>query len=65
MDSEKSISPLEMKKEWLPDHLVNNYIFYQFLNNFPALLFGKINFFNIFDMSDFFRFLRYRKVLKF
>ena len=43
-----------MKKRFGPDYLLNNYFFYQFLNNFSALL-CKINVLDIFDMGDVFQ----------
>ena len=38
MNSEKSIIHLKMKKEKLPDYLLNDYFVYQFFNIFSALL---------------------------
>ena len=38
MDSEKLMNLFVMKKDRLPDYLLNNFSFNQFVNNFPALL---------------------------
>ena len=53
MNSKKSINSFEMKKDGLPDYLLNNFYFYQLINNFSALLLFKINVIDIFYMGDF------------
>ena len=52
-----------MKKDRVADYSLDD--FFQFVNSFPVLLLCKINFLEIFDMGDFFRFLLYRELLKF
>ena len=41
MDSEKSINSFQIKKDRLPDYLLNCYFVYQFVNKFSALLLCK------------------------
>ena len=49
-----------------PDYLGDNNFFWQFDNNFSALLFWKILYvIDIFNVVDFFRFLSYREVMAF
>ena len=60
MDSEKSMEiksekSFEIKEDRLPDSLSNNNFFHRFFNNFSALLLGRINFLDIFDVGDFFQ----------
>ena len=55
MDYEKSLNLFEIKKDRLPDYLLNNYFDYQFVNNFLALLLCKI--LDFFDMANFFKFM--------
>ena len=52
MDSDKSITLFEMKKDRFPDYIFNNYFFDLFVNNFSSLLLCKINFLDSFDMGD-------------
>ena len=63
MDSVKSINLFETKKGYrVPDYLLNDF-FYQFVNNFLALLlFCEINVFD--NLGFFFGILLYREVLK-
>ena len=65
MDSEKSINLFEKKMDRLLDYLSNNYIVYQFFNNFSALLLCKINVLDLFDVGNFFKCFLHREILKF
>ena len=49
----------------LLDYLSNNYIVYQFFNNFSALLLCKINVLDLFDVGNFFKCFLHREILKF
>ena len=42
------------QKYRVPDYLLNNNIFYQFVNKFSVLLLCEINIFDIFNKVDFF-----------
>ena len=65
MDSEKLINSFEIKNL---SHLFiygTIIVFWQFDNNFSALLLWKIYVFNIFKIADFFTLLLYHEVLTF
>ena len=47
---------MKWKKDSLPDYWLNNFFFLQFCNNFLTLLLCKMNFFDIFDVGNFFQF---------
>ena len=50
-----------MRKNRSLEYLLNNYVIYQFVNNFSSLLLlCKINAPGIFNMDVFFKFLLYR-----
>ena len=49
---EKFKKLFKIKKDGLPDNLLKNYFFYQFVSNFLALLLCKINVLDIYDMGD-------------
>ena len=53
MNSETSINLFEMEKEYVARLFIKQLFFYQFVNNFSALLVRIINAFVIFDISDF------------
>ena len=53
MDSEISINSFEIKKDRLPDYLLNNYFIYQFVNNSSELLLlCRINVLDFFDKNN-------------
>ena len=64
MDSKKSINSFEMKKNKLPDYLLNNSFFYKFVNNFSEFLSCKINIYDFFEWPIFSDFFLYREILK-
>ena len=51
---ENSINSFKTKRNIIPVYLLNKYFFYQFVNNFLALLLRKINCPDIFNMVNFF-----------
>ena len=55
MDSEKSINLFGIKKDRLPDYLLHNLSYCQFVNNFWRLLLRKINVLDIVNMVHLFR----------
>ena len=52
MDYKKSINSFEMKKR-IGRLIIEQFFFYQFVNNFSSLLCCKINVLHFFDMGDF------------
>ena len=65
MDSKKSINSFKIKTQKSHDYLWQNYLFWQIVNNFSALLLYKIRVFDFFNIVDFFRFFLHRGLLKF
>ena len=59
MDSEKSTHSFEIKKRYVTQLFIINFFFYQFDNNYSALLSCKTNVLDMFNMGDFFPDFRY------